>query len=140
MKKKSFALLEIIIIAIIISILAGLALPQYLKSRENAIGKEARANLKLIAAAERIYRLEGGFYYPRPSPSGTYIESDPALINTFLKLDLDERHWDYAITTSASDAFTATTRRQSGPYSSCQYSLAHNDADGEPDVVGGTCP
>jgi len=139
MQRRSFTLLEIIIIIIIVGILAGLTLPQYLKTRENAVGKEAQANLKLIAAAERVYRLETGYYYPY-AVSGSVEETRPGEINPGLKLDLDERNWDYKVTSSTVNDFTASARRQSGPYSSCQYSLEHDDDNGEPDAVAGTCP
>lgn len=124
-----FTLLELLIIIMIIGILAALGLPQFEKTREHALGREARANLQLIAAAERIYRMEAGsIYYP---DSGT--EDDISDINDNLRLFLNERNWDYSIIGGAA-SFTAFAERIGmGGYLDCQYSLAYNDPDDEPD-------
>ncbi|MCM8795768.1 MAG: prepilin-type N-terminal cleavage/methylation domain-containing protein, partial [Candidatus Omnitrophica bacterium] len=59
---RGFTLLELVVVIIIIGILATFGISQYIPARERALGKEAIANLKLIAAAERIYRMETGRY------------------------------------------------------------------------------
>jgi len=127
--------MELIAVVIIIGILAAIAIPRYTTSKERAIGKEAIANLKLIAVAEKIYRMEtnGANYYP---DSGA--ETNIANINSNLKLSLTETNWDYSITGGAS-TFTAYADRQgSGGYLNCQYSI--NQSQEEPVVASGTCP
>lgn len=57
-KNPSFTLLELVIIIIIMGILATLSLNTYARQKEHTLGKEAIANLKLIGAAQRIYRLQ----------------------------------------------------------------------------------
>jgi general secretion pathway protein G len=52
MLRPAFTLLEFLVVIIIIGILAALALPNFGKAKEHALGKEAIANLKLMAAAE----------------------------------------------------------------------------------------
>ena len=69
---------------VIVGILVALTLPNYSLIREKSLNREARTSLALIQAAEKIYRLEQGFYYPY----GGATQSDPALINSFLKLNL----------------------------------------------------
>ncbi|MBU4346466.1 MAG: prepilin-type N-terminal cleavage/methylation domain-containing protein [Candidatus Omnitrophica bacterium] len=129
--KDAFTLMEIVIVLVIIGILTTLAISQYTPGRETAMSKEAIVNLKLIAAAERIYRMETASYYPS---SGS--ESNIAVINTNLKLYLTETNWDYSITGGA-DSFTAfADRNGSGGYLDCQYSI---DADGEPNP-NASCP
>ncbi len=132
-RKQGVTLTEILTVIIIIAILAALALPQFATTRERALSKEAKANLKIIDAAEKIYRMEVGFYYPY---SGTY--SDPADINANLKLSLTENNWDYSITGGSGSAYTATANRQgSGGYLDCQYSVS--DSSGEP-TPNASCP
>lgn len=126
-----FTLIEMLIVVIIIGILAALGLPQFGKTKEHAIGKEAIANLKLIAAAEKIYRMEENAYYPIPSGSETNITN----INNYLRLSLTEANWDYAVTGAAS-AFTSTATRLSGSYSGCIWTI--NNTTDEPATAA--CP
>ena len=100
---KAVTLLEILAVVVIIGILVALALPKFGTIKERAIDKEAKANLKLIQAAEKIYRMEVGSYYPAPVDSPKYTQD----INTNLKLSLpagSSRNWTY----SASGGATLT--------------------------------
>jgi prepilin-type N-terminal cleavage/methylation domain-containing protein len=127
---NAFTLIELLIVIIIIGILIALSLPQFGKTREHAIGKEAIASLKLIAAAEKIYRMEIGTYWP---PSGT--DSDKDSLNTNLKLSLTERNWDYSIT-GGTGTFTSTASRLSGQYLGCTWTI--NNTTDEPATTD--CP
>jgi prepilin-type N-terminal cleavage/methylation domain-containing protein len=127
--KRGFTLTELLITIVIVGVLTTLAVTQYGGVRERALAREAIANLKLIAAAERIYDMEEGFFYPT---SGS--ETDAAAINTFLKLSINERNWDYAVSGSAG-GFTATSDRA---VSGCQYTIS-NGQD-EPTPTNAKCP
>lgn len=118
--KTAMTLLEILMVVIVIGILAGLGLPNFMKARERALQKEAQANLKLIAAAERIYRMETGEFYDAGTVSA---------INDVLRLSLPtaSANWTYS-TSATSSTFTATAGR-----GGCTYTL-DNTSD-EP--VGG---
>ena len=132
-----FTLTELIVVIIIIGILVTLALPQFSRTKESALGKEARANLKLIAAAEKIYRMEIGGYYPIPAASQSVISE----INDHLKLSATEANWDYSVTSTGTPPSTFTVygdRLGSGGYLDCQYSI--NQAQDEPVIAAGTCP
>jgi len=96
-------MIEIIIALIIVAILSTLALTNYGSYKERTMDKEAKANLKLIIAAEKIYKLEIGAYY------GT---TQIALINENLRLLLptDEKNWKYITTVSAGNACAEATR------------------------------
>jgi len=88
-----FTLLELLIVIIIIGILATLAFLQYKPYRENTLDKEAEANLKLVYAAQRIYKFESDDnIYLVPIANNTDI-------NTNLKLQLatTSPNWNYIV-------------------------------------------
>ena len=87
-----FSLVEILIVVAIIAILAGLAVPRFKKTIEQAKNKEAFTNLRLILAGQRAYRNitsqynQQGFFYPYPNP--TAAENSLNNINSNLRIDL----------------------------------------------------
>jgi type II secretory pathway pseudopilin PulG len=92
-KMKSLTLMELLIVIIIVGIFSTLAITQYGGYRERALDREAIANLRLIQAAERIFRMEQGTYYPAALPDATTNN-----INTNLHLSLptgNNRNWNY---------------------------------------------
>jgi len=60
--KKSFTLIELIVVIIIIGILATLAFMQYTKVIEKGRTAEAKSILGTIRTAQEAYRLENGSY------------------------------------------------------------------------------
>ncbi|MCM8789682.1 MAG: hypothetical protein NC916_01485 [Candidatus Omnitrophica bacterium] len=125
---RGITFLEVLIIIIIIGILATLAIPNFERAREMALKREAIANLRLIAAAERIYRLRTGTFYS---------SADIDTINTTLKLQLNEDNWDCSIVATA-NTFTATADRQGGGgFLDCQYTI--NESQDEPSP-NASCP
>jgi len=115
-----FTLVELLIVIVILGILAALAFPQFTKMKEHALGQEAKANLKLIVAAEKIYRMEATGYYPL---AGTPLESNITNINNFLRLSIpsgDSRNWDYKV--DSYDGF-AMAARTSGQFKECTWTM-----------------
>lgn len=96
---------------VIIATLVALAWPNYSKIREKALNREAKASLALIRAAEKIYKLEQGFYYPYSgSPKSAVSE-----INDNLKLSLpDITTWTISVDGEAGSK-VATRTRSGGP-------------------------
>lgn len=134
---QGFTLLELIMVIVVIGILASIAVPNYFKAKNRAIGKEAISNLKLIAAAERIYKMENNAYATCTctNPSNCAAASG---CNYILKLILNTTNWRYTVTGSASSV-NATATYQSG--SSCKYNIDSSDFDAEPVKSGGSgCP
>lgn len=105
-----FTLIELITVVIIIAILASLAVPNYIKTVERAKDKEAIVNLKLIMAAEKIYKMGNGNYYP---PGNTQT-SDINAINLGLGLDLNVSTWNYLIMTYSPGGVHMEADRQIG--------------------------
>lgn len=99
------------VVIVIIGILVALALSSFGTTREHALDKEAKANLRLIQAAEKIYRMEMNYYFP----PGTNT-SDPSVINEGLKLRLPippkTISWNYNV--DAANQRIKATRNKSG--------------------------
>lgn len=103
-KKKGFTLLELIIAVVIIGILVAIGLPSYTGMKEQEHDRDANANLKLIMAAQRIYRMESSAYNIEDHAGGSEEAINPNTtqnidhINTLLRLSLpggNTRTWNY---------------------------------------------
>lgn len=92
LQNKAITLMEIMVVIIIIGIIATLGLPQFAKTKESTLDKEAKANLRLIQAAEKIYHLEHNEYYP-----DTGSVDNNTNINDNLKLSLTTQNWTYKV-------------------------------------------
>ena len=127
---KSVTLTELMIVIIIIGILATLSIVNYTRIRENALDREANANLRVIQAAEKSYKMDTGNYYP-----ATGSQSDIATINQNLKLSIlsgSNRSWNYTVYSSGCSQAT----RNGGDGRGWYFKV---DDDGEPDFGTG-CP
>ncbi|MCU0665758.1 MAG: prepilin-type N-terminal cleavage/methylation domain-containing protein [Candidatus Omnitrophica bacterium] len=127
MKSRGYTLLEIVIVVVIVGILVSLGLVNYTNVRERALGKEARATLKLIAAAERIYRMETGLYLIPGNAVPARAANDLAYINSMLKLAIPQSNnaWGYSITSTTNPAiseFDAQAAR-----AACTYKMTQGD-------------
>lgn len=102
-ERAGFTLIELMVVLIIVSILAGLAIPNFSRTRERALDKEAQTALRLIQAAERVYM----------SKFGTYLGSlaNVSTINSNLQLDLTSQSWSFAVGAATQATFTADATR-----------------------------
>jgi len=109
-------------------ILASIAFPVFTKTKENVLDKEAKANLKLIQAAEKIHRMELGVYC---ASSGTDLNPPPyQYLNQHLKLDLTGQNWSYSADTTGTGTATRAGRT---------WTLYISNP-GEPTCSGSNCP
>lgn len=101
MNRKSFTLLELLLVVAIIGIVSAFAIPGYLGVRQRAEGRQASTQVRLIHTAEKIVNLENYLYV---ACSGF------AACNTNLNIDLPNDGWTYnAVCTGGCDVdFTAT--------------------------------
>ena len=97
-------LLELLIVVIIVAILASIAFVNFGSNKDAVYEKEAKTNLKLIASAQKIYRLETTFYAPA---------DDATEANSRLKLSLpiDNPNWYYKINSATSSNFIGKAGR-----------------------------
>lgn len=131
---NGFTFTEIIVVIVILGILAVLALPQFSATRERALAREAKATLKLISVAEKIYKLHYGFYYPS---SGTGPINDKSLIGGNLKINISDANWNY---TMYDTSYAVAERAGSGGYLDCNYTQADYEQTTEPQGAVGICP
>jgi prepilin-type N-terminal cleavage/methylation domain-containing protein len=134
--KKGVSLLELLVVVIIIGILATLSLPLFSKTRERALDNEAKANLKLIQAAQRIYAMEVGFFLDCSGYGGINC------INTYLKLTLPagvKRSWGYNTTAPTASSFIATAIRNTID-DKWLRTWSIDEDDEEPSCSGSGCP
>lgn len=94
--ETAFTLMELITVLVIIAVLATLGITQYMPVRERAFDREVEANLRLIAAGERIWRMEDANTQYRAC-------ANTVAVNTDLRLSLptNNPNWNYQVFTYA---------------------------------------
>ena len=103
-QKPGFTILELIVVVVILGVIAIITLPGFNKARENSLDQEASANLKLIQAAEKIYKLEMTMYFNATNATD---------INSYLKLALPTAsiNWNYKVDSATDTLFTGKAQR-----------------------------
>ena len=136
-KKQAVTLMELVVVVLIIGVLAGIMVPQYIRSRERTIDKQAQAILKVIRAAERNHKLRNGQYWPSVALVAWLVPD----INSNLSLDLvDDGEWIYIITGSNGTHFQAQMFRNKGGYNRF-WTIQHDTENPTCTPVGSSsCP
>ena len=78
--EHGFSLIELLIVVLIIAIVAALAMPNFLESRQAAHNASAVGSLRVIYNAEVAYRLTHAEYGDLPALSGGNYITDPLLV------------------------------------------------------------
>jgi len=132
--KKGFTLLEVLVIAIVIGLLATFAMPQFVKIQEKSLDNEAKGYLVIMQAAEKVIKSEG---------SGFYGSSNHTDLNNYLDVTLPTGtglKWNYSTkVTSASGSNPETVCAQAQRNPNGRYWLMR-DTDDTPIASSSACP
>jgi prepilin-type N-terminal cleavage/methylation domain-containing protein len=129
-KNRAFTLIELILVVSVVVILAAVGIVSYNKSRDRAISREAIANLRLIAAAERIYKMEQDQYTGCVCNDAATCAVSATGCNSLLRLALNTKNWTYNVTPAGlSSAVTITAANTPSGISGCTYTLTSADFD-----------
>jgi prepilin-type N-terminal cleavage/methylation domain-containing protein len=113
--KKAFTLVEMMIVVAIISVLAGVALPQYNKYVRKSEVVEALGVMREITNAQMLYRINNDFYFP----GDTTTETGRKFLKENLSLTFPEdgKFKNYSIEHCGEDRIRigATTMSDSAP-------------------------
>lgn len=94
---SGFTLIELIIVATIIVLLAGLVLPQYIKQGEKATAKAAKAQIESLGVALDTFRLDVG-RYPTTQEGLQALNQKPGGVDRwdgpYLKKEVPADPWD----------------------------------------------
>jgi type II secretory pathway pseudopilin PulG len=101
-------MVELMVVIVIIGILATISIVHLTISNEKALDREVQSNLKLIASAEKLYRMEAGSYIAC---------GNETLINSNLRLMIPTaatRKWNYTVSAPGGTTFSASGVRNGG--------------------------
>lgn len=110
-KKSGFTLVELMVVAVIVAILAAVAIPLMSGNRQHAMATEAEAGLGTMRTSLRAMYAQTGNY--TKDPDGTTIAAGAAAtaIPGINAGDLDGKYFDdaaYKISAVAADSYTLT--------------------------------
>ena len=128
-KRYAFTLIELLLVVAIIITLSLIAIPSYSKSKRRATQKEALSNIKLITAAERIYRLEYGDYYDCNCTTASDCVTNLTGCNSLLRLMLNTENWGYNVTTIGDTGNKTANISAAAKSGNCTYILSSADFD-----------
>ena len=108
-KKSGFTLVELMVVAIIVAILAAVASPLMAGNKERAAATEAQAGCSAIYTAQRVEKAENGAYIAAATPD---------VLKGIEPLDLEGKYFahDQYVTTLGGGGFliTATAKGTQG--------------------------
>src|SRR5437660_9836663 len=86
---SGFTLIELIVVVVIIGLLAGLVLPQFIRQEEKAKLKATRAQIELLGTALDTFRLDIG-RYPTTEEGLQALRQKPATLDRWDGPDLQK--------------------------------------------------
>ena len=137
---KSFTLMELMTVLVIVSVIVSLTLPNFRKTVERAYSRDATNNLLAIHSANEIYRSENLQYWPTSGGAKNLTNAAPEGINASLGLSIVPNGFDYVCAKNVSDYLCSACRPNC---TSPSYSLGVTSAPigpGNPFCAFGSCP
>jgi len=107
-RRAGFTLVELMVVAIIVAILAAVAIPLMSGNKKRAIGTEAESAMGMIRTQLRIMFAETSDYTKKPNGTTLGIGSVTNIPGVAAN-DIQGRYWDsscYEITAIAANSFT----------------------------------
>lgn len=133
-----FTLMEIVIVVLVLGVLATITIHPFNGIMERARDSEARTNLMLIQAAERVYYAENGVACIPPACGNL------GAINSELNLNLNANQWAYsigALPAPPANHYQASAQRLTPPYSNGGFNRSFTLLSNETTpACTGTCP
>jgi prepilin-type N-terminal cleavage/methylation domain-containing protein len=123
--KRSFTLIEIIIVLVILSLMAGVGVPVFSKAIKRSQITDATTNMSMIHAANVLYKVRNG---------SNVIAADLAALNTTLGLNIIANGASYRCASGYCYAAIDNTEAE------VQLSLATALSATNPVCVGDECP
>ena len=130
---RGFTLVEVMLVVIIIGILAAIAIPAFRKTIERTNGDRAVVNLKVIRAAQKMYRIDQNTYWGTGSLTNSDLDTGHYLQNPNIEWPIT---FAYTVTAADVTTFTARATRNSGPFNGGWIQINHNGVF----VTGGGWP
>jgi len=107
-RRSGFTLVELMVVAIIVAILASVAIPLMTGNKKRALGTEAEATLGTLRTQLRVMYAETGSYILKPNGDPLGVGS-ATNIPGVIASDIQGRYWNWDSYTI--DAIDATTYR-----------------------------
>jgi prepilin-type N-terminal cleavage/methylation domain-containing protein len=131
LKKKGFTLVEIMIVVAIIGIIIAIAVPAFLRARENARGRACQENLQKIDGAKEQYALEHRLSNGATIPNGL---ADLAAYTLYIKRTPQcPAGGGYTVEPIGTDPWCSIAGAQTTPANTYEGYVDH-DIDGVDDV------
>lgn len=129
LRTPAFTLMEIIVVLVIVSFIAGYGITNYYKSQERAYVKNATSQMKLIEKAQDMYFVKNAEYFPPANWGGTvYAYSIDANLNTHI---IENGFKFRCFNTSNDSTYRCEAEREGESGSGEAYSVVlEKDADG----------
>ena len=134
--ENGFTVTEVIITVIILSAVMAFAIPRFQKSVERSYERDALTQLRTIHAANRVYKIQNGNYWPP-----TTTAQDITAINDTLGINIIANGMTYTCRGDGGTGYVCTATRDA-PAPSFTVELTEDPLEKgqNPSCVSGACP